>query len=60
MSKNAKTAIISLIGLIGLAVLLVGAITDVYATTTGVIIAVVLWIGSGILAGYWGVKKRKS
>lgn len=60
MSPNAKKAYISLIGLIGLIVLLVGLFTDIYDFIIGLIIAIVIWVGSGILARYWGVKKEKS
>ena len=57
MSMNAKRAYISLIGLAGLTVLLVGLFTDLYRFMVGLIIAIVCWVGSGILARYWGVKK---
>ena len=60
MSPQAKRAYVSLLGLVGLIVLLVGAILNVYPVTVGVIIAIVCWIGSGILARYWGVKKGKT
>jgi len=60
MSTNAKKAYISLLGLLGLVVLLVGLFLDVYDFMLGLIIAIVLWVGSGILAKYWGVKKEKS
>jgi uncharacterized membrane protein len=52
-----KKAYVSLLGLIGLIVLLVGLFLHVYDFMLGLIIAIVLWIGSGILARYWGVKK---
>ena len=60
MSQQAKIASISVISLVGLVVLLVGVFTDVYSFTLGLIIAIVCWVGSGILARYWGVKKEKS
>lgn len=59
MSKNAKTAVISVISLIGLIVFLVGLLTHAYDFMIGLIIAIVFWVGSGILARYWGVKKAK-
>ena len=59
MSPQAKRAYVSIVSLVGLAFLLVGIFTPL-AFTTGLIIAIVLWIGSGILAKYWGVKKEKS
>lgn len=57
MSKQAKRAYTSLLGLIGLIVLLVGVFTDAYDFIIGLIIAIAIWVGSGILARYWGVKK---
>jgi len=59
MSKEAKRAYVSILGLVGLVVLLVGAILHVYPVTVGVIVAIVCWIGCGILAKYWGLKKAK-
>jgi uncharacterized membrane protein YqjE len=60
MSQKAKTAYISILGLVGLAVLLVGLFTDAYSFWVGLIVAIVIWVGSGILAKYWGVKKEKT
>lgn len=57
MSSRTKRAITSLLGLIGLIVLLVGLFTHAYSFMIGVIIAIAIWAGSGILARYWGVKK---
>jgi hypothetical protein len=56
MSKNAKIAYVSLISLIGLIVLLVGIFTSLNFFV-GLIIAIACWVGSGILARYWEVKK---
>ena len=60
MSRNAKRAYVSLLGLIGLIILLVGLFTPAYDFMIGLIIAIACWVGSGILARYWGVKKGKS
>ena len=60
MSKNAKRAYISIISLAGLIILLVGLFTDAYDFMIALIIAIAFWVGSGILARYWGVKKEKS
>ena len=60
MSTNAKRACVSLLSLIGLIILLVGLFTPAYGFTIGLIIAIACWIGSSILARYWGVKKVKS
>jgi hypothetical protein len=56
MSKNAKIACVSLIALVGLVVLLVGIFTPL-RFVIGLIIAIACWVGSGILAKYWEVKK---
>jgi hypothetical protein len=57
VSSRTKRAITSLLGLIGLIVLLVGLFTDAYSFIIGLIIAIAIWAGSGILVRYWGVKK---
>lgn len=60
MSENAKRAIVGLLGGLGLIFLLIGALTNAYSTTTGVIIMFVCWLGSGVLARLWGLKKEKA
>ena len=60
VSRNAKKAYVSLLGLIGLTIFLVGLFTPAYDFVTGLIITIVCWVGSGILARYWGVKKDES
>ena len=59
MSVNAKRAIVGLFGGLGLIFLLLGAIGDVYPTSTGVIIMIGCWVISGFLAKFWGLKKEK-
>jgi len=58
MSKKAKATYVSILSAVGLIVLLVGLFTEAYPFMTGLIIAIACWIASGILAKYWGVKKR--
>ena len=58
MSKNAKIAYVSLIGLVGLIVLLVGIFTSL-PFFVGLIIAIACWVGSGILAKYWEINKQQ-
>jgi purine-cytosine permease-like protein len=60
MSENAKRTYVILMGLIGLAAALIGLFTDIYDFMVGFIIAIVLWVGSSILARRWGAKKEKS
>jgi hypothetical protein len=57
MSKNAKIAYVSLISLVGLILFLVGIFTPAYGLFTGLIIGIACWVGSGILARYWEIKK---
>ena len=57
MSTNAKRAVVGLIGGLGLIFLLLGAIGDVYPTTTGVIIMFACWLVAGVVAKFWGLKK---
>ncbi len=59
MSKQAKRAYISIMGLLGLIILLLGIFFTSLDFFVGLIIAIALWIGSGILARYWGVRKTK-
>jgi len=59
MSTNAKRAIISLLGGLGLIFLLLGAIGDVYPTTTGVIIMIACWVVAGVMTSFWGLRKKK-
>lgn len=57
VSTRAKTAYVSLIGLLGTVLLLVGLLTPTYRFGVGLILGIVCWVGSGILAKYWEVKK---
>ncbi len=59
MSKQAKRAYISIMSLLGLIVLLLGIFITSFDFFVGLILAIALWVGSGILARYWGVKKTK-
>ncbi len=59
MSKAAKRAYISVMSLLGLIVLLLGIFVTTFDFFVGLILAIALWVGSGILARYWGVKKTK-
>ena len=59
MSRNAKVAIVSALGALGLIMILLGALAHIYPTTTGIIIAIALWVASGILRKYWGLGKEE-
>ncbi len=56
MSKKAKTTYLSILSAVGLVVLLVGLFTAL-SFWVGLIIAIVCWVASSILAKYWKVKK---
>ena len=60
MSRNAKKAIVSALGGLGLVMILLGALAHIYPTTTGVIIAIALWITSGVLSKYWKLDRGKA
>lgn len=59
MKKNEKEALIKLFGAIGLIVAIVGIFTDLYETIHGFVAAVIIWILTGVLSSYLGVKKAK-
>ena len=59
MSRKAKRAIVGVLGGIGIVMILLGVLAHVYATTTGIIIAVCCWITSGVLERYWGLRRKK-
>jgi hypothetical protein len=57
MSRNAKIAYVSLLSLVGLTLFLVGLFPGAYGFTTGLIIGIACWVGSGILGRYWEIRK---
>ena len=56
MSKNVKRGLVSLVGVLGVIALLLGIFTDIYSFGIGLIIAIALWIVSGVMATMLGVK----
>ena len=61
MEKGKRKAIGGLIFGIGLIFLLIGAMTQIYATSTGVIIALAVWIIGGAIATLiFGAEKKGS
>ena len=60
ISIKARRAVVGVLGGLGLIMILLGALAHIYPTTTGVIIAIALWVASGILSKYWGLKKSES
>jgi len=59
MSKNVKRGLVSIVGGLGVIVLLLGIFTDVYSFGIGLVIAIALWIVSGVMATMLGVKEEK-
>ena len=57
MKTKEKKAIVSLLGAIGLIILLIGIFTPMNLIL-GLLIALIIWILTGVLAKYWGVKKK--
>ena len=53
--SNGKNAFVSLLGGIGLIVLVVGLFTDYYSFGYGIIGAVVIWVFTGVLKSLWGI-----
>ena len=59
MSRAAQKAYVSLLGILGLAVLLVGLFTVAYDFMLGLVIAIVIWAASGVLGKYWKDKEKE-
>ncbi len=57
MSPNEKKALMSFLGGVGFIVLLVGIFTNAYEFWVGVIAAIAIWIVSGAVSTWLGVKK---
>ena len=54
MSKNAKKALINLLGGAGVIVLLIGLFTDAYSFMVGLIAALAIWIITGAVSTWLG------
>lgn len=59
MKENQKKALIALLGGIGTIVLLIGIFTDLYQFTYGLVVAIAIWILTGVVAKYLGVEKKE-
>lgn len=57
MAENTKQLIVSLMGVAGVVVLLLGLFSESYDFMVGLVIAIGLWMVSGLVAQYWGVPK---
>jgi hypothetical protein len=57
MSPDEKKALMSFLGGVGFIVLLVGIFTNAYEFWVGVIAAIAIWIVSGAVSTWLGMKK---
>ena len=57
MTNSTKELIVGLLGVAGVIVLLLGLLAETYAFMLGLVIAIGIWLVSGLLARYWGVPK---
>ena len=59
MSQNAKKALVSILGGIGLIILLVGLLTKLYPFSIGLIVAISIWIVTGAVSTMIGIKNKE-
>lgn len=59
MKENQKKALVALLGGIGTIVLLVGIFTPLYKFNYGLVAAIAIWILTGVVSKYLGVKKER-
>ena len=57
MKKNEKNALTALVGGVGVIILLGGIFTELYKFEHGLFVAIAIWILTGVLKTYLGVKK---
>jgi hypothetical protein len=57
VAENKKELIVGLLGAAGVVVLLLGLLAETYEFMLGLVIAIGIWLVSGLLARYWGVPK---
>lgn len=58
MTKNMKNGIVSLLGGIGVIVLLIGIFTNLYTFNVGLVSAIAIWIITGAISTMLGNKKN--
>lgn len=59
MKKRCKTGIVDLLGAIGFIIIIISFLTDAYDFWTGVLIAVIIWIITGVIKKFWNVEVKK-
>jgi len=60
MKRNERKALSSLLGGLGIILILVGAMSDLYDVKYGVLAAVSLWILLGTVSAYYSDDKKRS
>jgi len=59
MDKKGKTAVVDLLGAIGLIVIILSFLTDAYDFWAGLLVAVIIWILTGVVKKYWRIEDEK-
>jgi multisubunit Na+/H+ antiporter MnhB subunit len=59
MQKRCKTAIVDLLGVIGIIIILVGLFTPIIDFWYGVLIAIIIWLLTGVIKKYWRIEPKK-
>lgn len=57
MTESTKQLVVGIMGVAGVVVLLLGLLAETYEFMFGLVIAIGLWLISGLFARYWGVPK---
>lgn len=57
MTENTKELVVGLLGAAGVVVLLLGLLAETYEFMLGLVVAIGIWLVSGLFARYWGVPK---
>lgn len=59
MKKRCKSAIVDLMGAIGIIIILIGLFTSIIDFWHSVLIAVIIWILTGVVKKYWRIEDKK-
>lgn len=59
MNNDQKKAVVGLVGGMGAVVMLFGMLTDLYDFMIGLVAAIAVWIVTGFLGQFLGIKKEK-
>lgn len=59
MQKRCKTAIVDLLGVIGIIIILIGLFTPYLDFWYGVLIAIIIWLITGVIKKYWRIEPQQ-